>query len=29
MTFHKGQDVGKGMPKAIIRSFSLPRDIFD
>ena len=28
MTFHKGQDVGKGMLKAIIRRFSLPQDIF-
>lgn len=29
MTFHKGQDVGKGMLKAIIRRFKLPGDIFD
>jgi predicted RNA binding protein YcfA (HicA-like mRNA interferase family) len=29
MTFHKGQDVGKGMLKAIIRRFKLPEDIFD
>jgi predicted RNA binding protein YcfA (HicA-like mRNA interferase family) len=28
MTFHKGQDVGKGMLKAIIRRFSLPNRIF-
>ena len=28
MTFHKGQDVGKGMLKAIIRRFNLPHDIF-
>ena len=29
MTFHKGQDVGKGMLKAIIRRFNLPNDLFD
>ncbi len=29
LTFHKGQDVGKGMLKAIIRRFNLPNDIFD
>jgi predicted RNA binding protein YcfA (HicA-like mRNA interferase family) len=28
LTFHKGQDVGKGMLKAIIRRFELPSDIF-
>jgi hypothetical protein len=28
MTSHKGQDVGKGMLKAIIRRFNLPSDIF-
>jgi predicted RNA binding protein YcfA (HicA-like mRNA interferase family) len=28
MTFHKGQDVGKGMLKAIIRRFSPPDRIF-
>ena len=28
LTFHKGQDVGKGMLKAIIRRFNLPEDIF-
>jgi predicted RNA binding protein YcfA (HicA-like mRNA interferase family) len=28
ITFHKGQDIGKGMLKAIIRRFALPSDIF-
>ena len=28
ITFHKGQDIGKGMLKAIIRRFALPNDIF-
>jgi predicted RNA binding protein YcfA (HicA-like mRNA interferase family) len=28
LTFHKGQDIGKGLLKAIIRRFSLPGDIF-
>jgi predicted RNA binding protein YcfA (HicA-like mRNA interferase family) len=28
ITFHKGQDVGKGMLKAIIRRFNLPDNIF-
>ena len=29
LTFHKGQDIGKGMLKAIIRRFDLPSNIFD